>query len=569
MSTRRIAGTLIVASALIATVGLLRLHAAANGSANTALITGIVKDAKGAPVEGAFVKLKNADRHLTFMVISQEQGQYTAKNLPAGNWVVQGVGNGFQSTWSDAASVADGGSATVNLALTDDQPALLPFAWPGRQPGDVGGEGTGGDIDVSKFPDGDGKQIALGKCAACHPASRMIGYQADRQRWKQTIDDMRAYMAGSTLGITMSDREAATILEYLAKNNFVLGEGGRPAAKKPDPNSRLPRTLMTGAARKYVAVEFEIPTARTEPHEISVDADGNGWVTQHRVGGKLGRLDPRTLTYTEVTPPPAASKTVQLNAIWAAPGTNKLWFMDVGPNRRWLLYDTSTKEFSQYAMSTKLRTGAAGGNTMRVHPNGTVWYNAIGNNTIIRFNPKTKEFTGFHPPSGKGAPRGSASPYGMAIAGDGSIWVALQAVDKLGKVDPVTGDIKEFDLPKGSVPRKGGPDADGNVWFGLHGGGKIVKVDARTDAMTFFEPPTKNSGTYCVSVDMKHNLVWVAQHYADMIARFDPKTGVWTEFPLPNAEEDHRRIEVDQKNPNRIWWSGNDSNRMGYIEVIE
>jgi streptogramin lyase len=284
----------------------------------------------------------------------------------------------------------------------------------------------------------------------------------------------------------------------------------------------------------------------------------------------LGRLDPRTLEYTEIAPPPGKSKTVQLNAIWAEPGTNKIWFMDVGPNRRWMLYDASTNEFSQYEMTTKLRTGAAGGNTMRNHPNGTVWYNAIGNNTIIRFNPKTGEFSGFAVPSGKGAPRGSASPYGMAIAGDGKIWVALNAVDKLAKVDPATGKIEEFDIPvKGAVPRKGGPDAEGNVWFGLHGAGKVVKVDYKTNAMTVYEPPTKNSGTYCVSVDMKRNLIWVAQHYSDSIARFDPKTGVWTEFPLANAEEDHRRIEVDQKNPNRVWWSGNDSNRMGYIEVLE
>ena len=90
-------------------------------------------------------------------------------------------------------------------------------------------------------------------------------------------------------------------------------------------------------------------------------------------------------------------------------------------DRRWLLYDAGTKEFSQYPMSTKLGTGAAGGNTMRNHPDGTVWYNAIGNNTILRFNPVTKEFSAFHPPSGKGAPRGSASPYGMAIAGDGKV----------------------------------------------------------------------------------------------------------------------------------------------------
>ena len=43
---------------------------------------------------------------------------------------------------------------------------------------------------------------------------------------------------------------------------------------------------MQGAERNYVAVEFEIPANNTEPHEVTVDSDGNGWASQRR-GGKL------------------------------------------------------------------------------------------------------------------------------------------------------------------------------------------------------------------------------------------------------------------------------------------
>src|SRR5882672_5805379 len=64
---------------------------------NNSTVEGIVQDASGKPVAGAFVKLKNNDRHLEFMVISQAQGHYTVSNLPAGQYVIQGVGGGFQS----------------------------------------------------------------------------------------------------------------------------------------------------------------------------------------------------------------------------------------------------------------------------------------------------------------------------------------------------------------------------------------------------------------------------------------------------------------------------------------
>jgi len=544
--------------------GVALLLAASAQSVRAAEMQGVVKSASGAPVSGAFVKLQNAERRLTFMVVSQVQGRYTVKNLPAGKYVVQGIGGEMQSPLSAPVEVADGRTATMDVSLTAQRAPALPNAWPGRAPGQMGGEGGGAEAPPN-LPDGAGKQIALTKCSVCHTPGRIVGYRTDREGWQETIADMRLYMEGSTRGVSLTDQETAVLLEYVV-SNFAEGVAGRAPAPKPDPNSRLPRTLVTGEAARYVAVEYEIPTVNTEPHEVTVDTDGNGWVTQRR-GGKLGRLDPKTLTYSEVATPPAKSSNVQLNAIWAEPN-NKLWFIDVGPNRRWYTYDTKTSEFNIYEMSTKLRSGGAGGNTMRVHPNGTVWFNAIGNNTVIRLDPRTKEFTGFEVPAGVAAGR-SASPYGMAIAGDGKIWIALNSMSKMGRVDPVTGRIEEFDLPvQNALPRKGGPDRDGNVWFGLHGANHIVKIDSGTAKMSLYTPPTPDSGPYAASVDLKNNLVWVAQQQADKIARFDPRTETWIEFALANAEEDHRRLEVDQSNPNRVWWSGNNSNRIGYIELL-
>ncbi|MEE8439499.1 MAG: hypothetical protein V3S07_07910, partial [Micropepsaceae bacterium] len=47
--------------------------AAANQDHN-GVVEGIVRDASGEPVAGAFVKLKNEERRLTFMHISQDGG---------------------------------------------------------------------------------------------------------------------------------------------------------------------------------------------------------------------------------------------------------------------------------------------------------------------------------------------------------------------------------------------------------------------------------------------------------------------------------------------------------------
>src|ERR1700733_5844512 len=68
-------------------------------------VPGGVNDASGKPVAGAMVKLKNAERRLTFMVPSQDQGRFEAKDLPVGQYTVQGVGGGFQSGVSAPVSV--------------------------------------------------------------------------------------------------------------------------------------------------------------------------------------------------------------------------------------------------------------------------------------------------------------------------------------------------------------------------------------------------------------------------------------------------------------------------------
>src|SRR5207253_7133045 len=126
---------------------------------------------------GAFVKLYNADRRLTMMVISQAQGKYTANNLPAGKYVVQGIGGEFQSQQSAPLDVAAGKTATADLSLTDQRAPALPNAWPGRTPGQGGGE-TAAAAPI-KAPEGAGKAIVMGKCSVCHDAARIVNARYD------------------------------------------------------------------------------------------------------------------------------------------------------------------------------------------------------------------------------------------------------------------------------------------------------------------------------------------------------------------------------------------------------
>jgi virginiamycin B lyase len=523
----------------------------ARAAENSSTIEGVVQDASGKPVPGAFVKLKNNARHLEFMVISQEQGRYSVNSLPAGQYVVQGVGGGYQSAASAPVDVAEGKTAKQDLSLSTKQGPPLPRAWPMKTPEAL-------MVTVSKeLPEGDGKKLIANRCTACHDLERFIGFHMPREDWTFTVRRMRARMRTAKIR-DLTPEEAQLAIDYLS-TNF-------PPVRQVDLNDRLPRTLLDGKALHYRAVQYDIVDTMvgSEPHDIAVDPHGNGWVSQR--AGKLGKLDAKTLEYTEVSLPPGpALPDGQLLGNLQIDSKGQLWVPD-GSNYRWLNYDVNTAQFTAYDWPKDNRADA-GGNSMLIHPNGSIW--ETSGNQVRMLNTSTKEFKYFDPPS-YAATQKPTGAYGITVAGDGSVWWAEDMADRMSRIDPVTGKVEEYKIPYDGVayPRRMSHDARGDLWVGLWNAGLLMKVDYETKQMSFYAPPTETSGTYSVSVDRKNNLIWVSEQQADKIARYSPKTGEWVEFPLPDSESDPRRIEVDPNYPNRVWWSGNLSGRMGFVEVL-
>src|SRR5436190_14787744 len=136
MTSRNMARSLAQLPLALALAAALIAAGPARAADERGSVQGIVNDAAGKPVAGAFVKLKNAERRLTFMVISQDGGRFEATDLPPGQYNVQGVGAGFQSEWLGNVSVAAGQSRKADVALTNKLGAMLPPAWPQRIPED-------------------------------------------------------------------------------------------------------------------------------------------------------------------------------------------------------------------------------------------------------------------------------------------------------------------------------------------------------------------------------------------------------------------------------------------------
>src|SRR5437867_647921 len=156
-------------------------------------VQGVIHDAYGNPIAGAFVKLKNDERRLTFMVVSREQGQFEAKDLPPGQYRVQGVAGANQSDWFTKVQVTSGGSAKVGLALTHHRGPMLQPAWPQRIPE------AQADKVVLELPDGDGKALVQEKCTSCHDLRRTLVKRSNRDHWAHTVARMRTRMSVASI----------------------------------------------------------------------------------------------------------------------------------------------------------------------------------------------------------------------------------------------------------------------------------------------------------------------------------------------------------------------------------
>jgi streptogramin lyase len=536
---------------------------------NRSLISGVVKSASGEPVEGALVRVRNADLGLTFMVVSQAQGRYSTPSLVPGKYTVEGIGSEYQSTSAGPAEVS--GSAPVKVDL------LLNVA---RKPTTPRKRRTQADY-AATMPDGPAKQLLLTKCVACHDLdgvdTRTLRVLGSRQEWEEDMGLHRYYMENRP--DHLSDDEVKLIVDYMTKNFSLESERPRrEAGPPPDPNNHLSRTLLKGPETKYVAMEFNL-RHDAAPHDISVDSQGIAWISEHGENehtesgikggvGRIGRIDPKMLAYTYVSPPSGKWPSRMSGSAVDPQGT--VWSVDNSHNARMISYNPKNGEFKAYELPAPPRQqefdesgwgdGSANINSITFQ-DGFVWGSGLLSGQIYKLDPVSGGVITYPVPKGR-------PPYGLAFDNNKMLWYSAEFADEIVKLDTTNGKRTHYNVPTRHADlRHIQTDASGNVWASAQQTGKLIKVNARTGEVTEYAPPTPLSGIDTVDVDRKRNLIWVGEAEADRLARFDPRTNTFVEFALPNRGSAIKRIAVDPSNPNRVWWCG--SNRAGYVEVIE
>ena len=133
-------------------------------------------------------------------------------------------------------------------------------------------------------------------------------------------------------------------------------------------------------------------------------------------------------------------------------------------------------------------------------------------------------------------PTAKSRPHDPAIAPDGSLWYTGQGANKLGRLDPATGQFKEYPLksPK-SGPHGLVADRDGNIWFTAISGGYVGKLDPKSGEITEYRPADGTEIDPHTPVFDHEGILWFTNEETNYIGRLDPKSGKLTLAKVPTS----------------------------------
>lgn len=158
-------------------------------------------------------------------------------------------------------------------------------------------------------------------------------------------------------------------------------------------------------------------------------------------------------------------------------------------------------------------------------------------------------------------------------APDGSIWWAGQWGNLLGRIDPATGEMREYPLPPDSMPHTVTPDRAGNMWFTGNKNGTIGRLDPSTGEVAVYKMPDPAARDPHTAVFDEEGILWFTLQQSNMVGRLDPATGDVRLVTMRTPDSKPYGIKIDAQGTPWVACNGSsclvkvDPATMGLTEV--
>jgi virginiamycin B lyase len=242
----------------------------------------------------------------------------------------------------------------------------------------------------------------------------------------------------------------------------------------------------------------------------------------------------------------------------AAPDKNGyLWIPDFGLANKITRLDPKTGEMKDFSIPF---TGTGGVHSAVPAADGSVWLAEQGSNRIGRWDPATQQITEYQDAylPGKEGIEDGGSKHTIRIDPSGKVWATGVP---LARFDPETGRFSR--VVEGEYTYDVKLDKNGDAWFTSILVNKIGKVDAKTMKVMQWSPPTKDSYPRRMEIG-PDGMIYAGEFRGGKIARFDPQAQSFKEFPLPGPDPSPYGLGFDADG--YLWYDSHNMDLLGRFD---
>jgi len=206
-----------------------------------------------------------------------------------------------------------------------------------------------------------------------------------------------------------------------------------------------------------------------------------------------------------------------------------------------------------------------------VDSQGMAWYASFGEQILGKVDPKTGKVTEYQVPLLK--PKMPTGSLAVRFDEDENIWLGMQFQGGLAKFDKKTEKFQTWSLPANlngdhvqiNQVSPEHHNVDGKVWLQDAGTYTVLRLDVKSGEFEVFEPfsiPRPN--IYDVISDAQNN-VYFTVFGRENIGSIDAKTGKIALYPTPTRGSAPRRGMMDSQG--KLWFGENRANRIGMFDT--
>ena len=205
------------------------------------------------------------------------------------------------------------------------------------------------------------------------------------------------------------------------------------------------------------------------------------------------------------------------------------------PGRRpTLIPGTATVTFKEWMVPT---LGQRSRDPLQL-ADGMIWWTGQYASLIGRLNPKTGEMKEFELPP-------EVRPHSIAADRTGNIWYMGNGNGTVGRLNPATGGITVYKMPDPAARDPHTPifDQKGRLWFTLQGSNMVGRLIPETGEIKLITLPTADARPYGIKVNSQ-GVPWLCYNGSHKLASLDPETMEGREYPLPTPDSRIRRLAL-------------------------